>query len=256
MDKKQITIKLSTIIYWFAILMLIYFVVLYILQYNARQAEEAEKENIVKTENVAKVEENKVENKTNVNNIDIATNEDATSQEEQIRQKFTRELNKNELDLLEVYLESPGIWNFIYFEYKDLSEFNLRDFLRYYYNRNEATDEMVKNITGQEDYPVPIHLYAKTYIDDIFKKYTGEDVSIIKNQDHLPLYSEMYKSYYNSTSDADYLDIDVKSGTEFDDTYTIRYTLDSVFLNNKEYELVLRKNRSGTYLFVSNIAVK
>ena len=165
-----------------------------------------------------------------------------------------RVLNQNELDLFEKYLEAPGIWNFIYTTYNDLSEFNLSSFLRYYYSSVDATKEQIKDITGEDEPPVPVHLFSKVVIDDVFKKYTGKDVSVI-NKDLLPMYSEKYNSYYNRTSDAEFKDIDVISGIEEENKYTIKYTSFD-YSDNKiaTYELILNKV-NGEYLFVSNVKI-
>ena len=180
---------------------------------------------------------------------DVATNSTP------VQSNSVRTLDKNELDLLENYLKSPGIFNFIYTTYNDLTEFNLRSFLKYYYNvSSEATDEQIKDITGEENPPVPLHLFLKSSVDEFFKENTGKDVSIIRS-DLLPLYTEKYNSYYNRTSDATVFDINVISGTEQNDKYVIRYTkVDDYSGETKTFEVTLNKV-GNKYLFVSNVNV-
>ncbi len=161
----------------------------------------------------------------------------------------TRELNKNELDLFEKYLEAPGIWNFISTQYKDLTEFNLSYFLSYYYNSIEATNDQIIDIAGEDGPSVPLHLFPKANIDLYFLQHTGKDVSIIKPE-FLPLYSEKYHSYYNRTSDANFMDIDVISGTESGNKYVIKYKHGET----STFELTLNKV-NGEYLFVSNVTI-
>lgn len=163
----------------------------------------------------------------------------------------TRTLNENELDLFEQYLESEGVWNFLYVQYADVSEFNLKEFLTYYFvNSTDATDKQILEYLGEKEPNVPMHLYFKTNLDETFKKFTGKDVSVITNKDYLPPVTKDGYYYYNRTSDANFADFDVISGTEDGNKYVITYTAKS--FDGEKYEVTLEKV-DGKFLFVSNV---
>lgn len=247
MEKRKIS--LITIIIGVIVVLTIGIGVGYIISENVKKGnivKEASSEDVktqIQNDRNDEIINDVVKNEEIINNEVVSTNKDGR-----------RVLNQNELDLFEKYLEAPGIWNFIYTTYNDLSEFNLSSFLRYYYRSVDATKEQIKDITGEDESPVPVHLFSKVSIDDIFKKYTGKDVSVI-NKDLLPMYSEKYNSYYNRTSDAEFKYIDVISGIEEENKYTIKYTSFD-YSDNKiaTYELILNKV-NGEYLFVSNVKI-
>lgn len=191
---------------------------------------------------------------TNTNNCDFENKEYAEDNKSSSGDTG-RKLNVNELDLFEKYLETPGIKDFIKMPYSDLTEFSLNIFLMHSYLGRTATKEEIKEITGEDNPPVPLHLFFKTNIEYYFKEHTGKDLSIIKKE-NLPDYSEKYYSYYNRVSDADLVDIDVISGVEYGNKYIIRFTNNNYNYGNKAtFELTLNKV-NGQYLFVSNVIVK
>ena len=188
-------------------------------------------------------EENKIENK-----IEEVEEVEVEEDEEEELASGERKLTQNELDLFENYLNAPAIVNFLYFPYKDLTEFSLGTYLKYRVGRYEATLEEAKMITGEEEPLVPVHLYNKSVIDEFFKEHTGEDISIVKN---IGGYSEELQCYYTRTSDAEYIYVNVISGIEDGDKYIIKYN-DTENNFTSEYEVTLRKV-NGKYLFVSNV---
>lgn len=164
-----------------------------------------------------------------------------------------RKLSEAELDLFENYFNTPTIWNFLLPVYSDISEFSLSYFLRwYFYNDVTASEKEAKEITGQEYVAVPIHLYSKEIIDNTFKKYTGKDVSILK-EENMPKYYEKLDRYYNGTSDYETMTIDVISGTELNGKFVIRYNGTKVG-KTKTYEVTLNRV-NGQYLFISNVEI-
>lgn len=192
---------------------------------------------------------------TNSTFNEIAT--ENASNETPVVEGTKRELTQNELDLFEQYLESRGVWNFLYVEYADVSEFNLKEFLTYYFEGSiEATDKEVLEITGEKEAVVPLHLYWKTVLDDTFKTFTGKDVSVITNKELLPDMTKDEKYYYTRTSDANFADFELKSGTEDGSTYVIRYSVNCWDEDkNGEYDLTLNKV-DGKFQFVSNVKAK
>ena len=225
---------------------------------------ESDNQNVIKNTNPIKIVET---TNTQITNT-LATNEQTNSENLSeianvtkttigvIAEDEQRDLNKDELDLFGKYLETPGIWNFIYTEYKDLSEFDFRAFLKYFYNSTYASEEVAKEITGEEELFTPIHLFDKNAVELHFEKYTGKDISIIKSE-KMPLYSEKYKSYYNSTSDACIFEIEVVSGKKVDNRFFITYnTLDEYYKTPSGTYVVTLDKVDGEFLFVSNVKSK
>ena len=105
--------------------------------------------------------------------------------------------------------------------YADVTELNLEEFLRYYFNgSSEVTDEDVEEfraLAALPDFPwdaedlerwgnvpsglpVPIHRIPRAAVDKTLETYAGITTSDLKNTNSI-LYLSDYDSYYNFTSD-------------------------------------------------------
>ena len=174
-----------------------------------------------------------------------------------VQKENKKTVSKKEIDLIETYLTTNSDANaFLQVLFPSVSDIDMEYILgqKYLYGQSKVEDCKTK-----EDCIIPT--FYKVEIDSLFKTYTGQDISILKNK--IPSYDDYrynttkfeggYINYYADTNPIKIKSIKINENGE----YVIRY--DGVaygydFSNSFEKELTL-KFENNKLLFVSNIKI-
>lgn len=185
-----------------------------------------------------------------------------TSKEQNISEDEASHISADELSQIEEMLNTPEVNGFVARNFYDnVESIDLElVFREYHYGEahTEEIDDEYMLVYSMEELYSPISAVSSEEIKEIYKKYTGKDISDGEIKHRLQHYNYLpkYDVYCDMHGDTSYNRVTCVDGTkEADNTYVI--TVDYGYRSYEEGErsILTLKKHGDSYIFISNLLI-